>query len=261
MPKSPRSEGSANEVPVDPSTESPKSGENAVVVEERKWTSLFTKNRATANGLSLDYLPPQMLNGKPIVHLDKDEVNQEIKKWSTALIAYFIGDVLGYNALTRYITQFWSNVATPQLYYHEEGYYVIRFRSTEDMNEIFYSGPYTINNRPIILKLWTVDFDFSKEFPTTIPLLVKFPKLLMSCWGKGSLSRIASVIGVLIHADECTAKQTRISYVRMLIEVNVTQPLPDKIAVMDPHEKVFEQEVLYNWKPKFCPKFSMVGHV
>ncbi|XP_055800406.1 uncharacterized protein LOC129869834 [Solanum dulcamara] len=129
------------------------------------------------------------------------------------------------------------------------------------MNEIFYSGPYTINNRPIILKLWTVDFDFSKEFPITIPLWVKFPKLLMSCWGKGSLSRIASVIGVPIYADECTAKQTRISYARMLIEVNVTQPLPDKITVMDLHEKVFEQEVLYDWKPKFFPKCSMVGHV
>lgn len=43
-----------------------------------------------------------MLNGKLVIHLDKDEVNQEIKKWNNALIAYFIGDVLGYDTLTRY---------------------------------------------------------------------------------------------------------------------------------------------------------------
>ncbi|KAH0688961.1 hypothetical protein KY289_016319 [Solanum tuberosum] len=83
----------------------------------------------------------------------------------------------------------------------------------------------------------------------------------MSCWGKGSLSRIASVIGVPIYADECAAKQIRISYARMLIEVNITQTLPDKIVVMDPNGNKFEQEVFYDWKPKFCPKCSMVGHI
>ncbi|KAK6791911.1 hypothetical protein RDI58_010992 [Solanum bulbocastanum] len=183
------------------------------------WTNLFTNNRAVVNGLSLDYIPPQMLDGKPIVQLDKNEVNLEIQKWNSALIAYFIGDVPGYNALTRYINKFWAS-------------------------------PYTINNRPIILKPWTVDFDFNKEFPTKIPLWVKFPKLPMSCWGKGSLSRIVSVIGIPIYADECSTKQTRISYARMLIEVNITHSLSAKIVVMDPNGNKFEQEVFYDWMPK-----------
>ncbi|KAG5609952.1 hypothetical protein H5410_021233 [Solanum commersonii] len=221
------------------------------------WTNLFTNNRTV---VSLDYIPPQMMDGKHVVQLDKDEVNLEIHKWNSALIAYFIGDVPGYNALTRYINQFWTIAVKPKVFYHEDGYYVIRFASIDDMNQILYSGPYTINNRPIILKPWTVNFDFNKEFPTKIPLWLKFPKLPMSCWGKGSLSRIASVIGVPIYADECTANQTKISYARMLIEVNVTQPLLEKIVVMDPTGNKFEQEGVYGWKPKFCPKCSMVGH-
>lgn len=128
--------------------------EETVQKEERAeiWTSLFANNRAAANGLSLDYIPPQMLDGKPVVQLDKNEMNLETQKWNSALIAYFIGDVPGYNALTRYINQFWSTAAKPEVFYHEEGYYVIRFASTDDMNQILYSGPYTINNRPIILK-------------------------------------------------------------------------------------------------------------
>ncbi|WMV24159.1 hypothetical protein MTR67_017544 [Solanum verrucosum] len=152
------------------------------------WTNLFTNNRAVVNGLSLDYIPPQMMDGKHVVQLDKDEVNLEIQKWNSALIAYFIDDVPGYNTLTRYINQFWTNAVKPKVFYHKEGYYVIRFASIDDMNQILYSGPYTINNRPIILKSWTVNFDFNKEFPTKIPLWVKFPKLPMLYWGKGSLS-------------------------------------------------------------------------
>ncbi|KAK6780279.1 hypothetical protein RDI58_022463 [Solanum bulbocastanum] len=89
----------------------------------------------------------------------------------------------------------------------------------KDMQEIFYNGPYTINNKPIILKPWSIDFDLSKEFPTEIPLWVKFPNIPMTYWSKDFLSRIASAVGKPVYADECTTKQTRISFARMLIEL------------------------------------------
>ncbi|XP_019251250.1 PREDICTED: uncharacterized protein LOC109230181 [Nicotiana attenuata] len=130
----------------------------------------------------------------------------------------------------------------------------------EDAKEILYAGPYSIANRPIILKPWTPDFDFTEEFPTDIPLWVKFPKLPMSCWGMRSLSRIASVLGKPIFADECTTKQTRVSYARMLIEINVTKELPSEIWVMEPNGKKFLQDVIYDWKPSFCEKCQTVGH-
>ena len=84
------------------------------------------------------------------------------------------------------------------------------------------------------------------EFLTEIPLWVNFPKLPLNCWGVGSLSKIASDIGVSICADECTTKQTRISYARMLVEVNVTKTIPQKIAVVDPNGKTFLQDVVLN---------------
>lgn len=82
----------------------------------------------------------------------------------------------------------------------------------------------------------------------------------MSCWGVGSLSRIASVIGKSIFADECTPKQTRISYARMLIEVNVTKELPSEVWVMEPNGKKFLQSVTFDRKPAYCEKYLIVGH-
>ncbi|KAG5590670.1 hypothetical protein H5410_041184 [Solanum commersonii] len=112
-----------------------------------------------------------------------------------------------------------------------------------------YTDPYSINNKPIILKQWSPDFDFGSEFLSEIPLWVTFPKLPLNCWGMGSLSRIASAIGVPLFADECTTKQTRISYARMLIEVNVTKEIPQQIAVMDPSGETFTQQVVLEWRP------------
>ncbi|KAH0773896.1 hypothetical protein KY290_011033 [Solanum tuberosum] len=123
--------------------------------------------------------------------------------------------------MQRYVMQFWANVAQLDLYLHEVGYYIFRFQNKEDMQEFFYNGPYTINNKPIILKPWSIDFDLSNEFPTEISLWVKFPNLPMTCWSKDSLSRIASTVGKPVYANECTSKQTRISFARMLIEDNV----------------------------------------
>jgi len=126
--------------------------------------------------------------------------------------------------------------------------------------KVLCAGPYSIANRPMILKQWSADFDFKAAFPTEIPLWIKFPNLPMSCWGSRSLSRIASVLGKPIFADECTTKQTRISYARMLIEVNVSKELPSEIELLDPNGKSFVQDVTYDWKPSYCEKCLMVGH-
>ncbi|KAH0645442.1 hypothetical protein KY284_033326 [Solanum tuberosum] len=227
---------------------------------QEPWVNMFRNNRAANNGMNLSYIPPQIVNGQTMVQLEGKEVQIEEDKWKCALIAYVIGECPGYNTMNRYISLNWAAVAKPAVYLHEEGYYIVKFQNLNDMNEILYTGPYTINNRPIILKQWCPDFDFGSEFLTEIPLWVNFPKLPLNCWGVGSLSRIASAIGVPLFADECTTKQTRISYARMLIEVNVTKPIPHQISVMNPNGGTFMQEVVLEWRPQYCDKCQKIGH-
>ncbi|KAH0701657.1 hypothetical protein KY285_015935 [Solanum tuberosum] len=174
--------------------------------------------------------------GHMVAQLDKQKVEPEIQKWKCALIAYFLGETPGYNVICRYIAANWKNIEAPEVFYHDEGYYIIKFQSIEDMQAIYYTRHYSINNRPIILKQWTPNFDFSVEFPSEIPLWVLFPNLPMNYWGCGSFSRIARLVGNPIYDDECTSEQTRISYARMLIEVE------------------------YDWRSEFCDKCMRVGH-
>lgn len=89
---------------------------------------------------------------------------------------------------------------------------------------------------------------------------IKFPKLPLNCWGNNLLSRIASSIGTPVYADECIAKQIIVSYTRMLIEVDVTKSLFDKINVKDPNGRVFRQTIIYDWKPIFCKKCQVIRH-
>ncbi|KAG5632846.1 hypothetical protein H5410_004563 [Solanum commersonii] len=137
------------------------------------------------------------------------------QKWENLFYQKSIGD-------TWYITKNWGNIGQPDLYLHEDGYYIMKFQNMEDMQE---------------------------EFLTEIPLWFSFPNLPMNCWSCNSLSRIASAIGKPIYADECTTKQSTISYARMLIETNVTKPLLEEITVHNPNGRQFVQEVWFDWWP------------
>ncbi|PHU09900.1 hypothetical protein BC332_21760 [Capsicum chinense] len=90
---------------------------------------------------------------------------------------------------------------------------------------------------------------------------VTFPSLLLNCWSIGLLSRIASGLGNPLCTDDCTSRMERISYVRVLLEIDITVSLPTKLKVMDPNGYIFDQNINYEWWPKYCPTCCQIGHV
>lgn len=75
-----------------------------------------------------------------------------------------------------------------------------------------------------------------------------------------TLSRISSVLENPIYADECTTKVEMISFARVLVEIDVTVPLPQMIKIQDPTGRIFEQEVWYDWVPDYCEVCLQMGH-
>ena len=55
------------------------------------------------------------------------------------------------------------------------------------------------------------------------------------------MSRIVSAIGVPIIVDECTTKQLKMSYARVLVEVDITKEFVKNIKVQDNTWKEFVQ--------------------
>ncbi|XP_075092379.1 uncharacterized protein LOC142172614 [Nicotiana tabacum] len=158
--------------------------------------------------------------------------------------------------MERFIASEWNFTAKPKVYYHNEGQFVVRFNSMEDRDEVLYSGPHMLGTKPMIVKAWLENFDFSKEVLHTIPVWVKFPNLPLNCWGARSLRRISSGLGIPFYADACTTQLDRITYARVLIEMNVTKELPKFIKVTYPNGREFSQRVAYDWVPEFCH----IGH-
>ncbi|XP_056697968.1 uncharacterized protein [Spinacia oleracea] len=112
----------------------------------------------------------------------------------------------------------------------------------------------------MIVKPWSATFNFHAEILRVVPLWIKLPNLPLNCWGTDSLSRIGSLVGVPLYADECTSKQLRISFARILVEVDVTKALPRSVLVQDPSGNTVVQKVIYDWIPPYCKKCKNVGN-
>lgn len=89
---------------------------------------------------------------------------------------------------------------------------------------------------------------------------VKLPNLPLNCWSTDSLSRLGSLLGVPIYADECTTKQLHIPFARILVEMDVTREIPEEIQFEDPNGACLKQKVTYDWLPPFCKKCQKLGH-
>lgn len=129
---------------------------------------------------------------------------------------------------------------------HNDGYFVIRFTSAADRDAVTFPGLYTLFNRPIILRAWSIEFDFNEEVLRTIPLWVKLLNLPLNYSSDKPIRKIGSVLRKPIHVDNCTSKAERISYARLLVEMDVTRPLPGIIKVCDPTGKVIDQSLVYD---------------
>ncbi|XP_006598642.1 uncharacterized protein [Glycine max] len=93
-----------------------------------------------------------------------------------------------------------------------------------------------------------------------MPIWVKLPQLPLCLWGLKSLNKIGSAIGNPLMTDECTTQKLRVSYARILVEVDTTQKLVEEITISDRTGGKIKQIVEYEWKPEFCEKCQKAGH-
>ncbi|KAH0751732.1 hypothetical protein KY285_004880 [Solanum tuberosum] len=70
---------------------------------------------------------------------------------------------------------------------------------------------------------------------------------------------MATAIGKPLYTDNFTASIERISYARILVETDVSQPLIDSIEIVTP-SGTFQQPVEYEWRPSFCTDCMKFRH-
>ena len=218
------------------------------------WRNLFADNRAANSNTMLSHYS-QIYESKSCILSDEDTPCEE---WKRCLIGYVAGKYPGFVTLKSIIANVWKCDATLSI--HENGWLVYEFKKEEDKMAVLNGGPYLIYGRPLLLKSMPEFFDFSKNEMSSVPVWVKLPNLPLKCWSLRSLSKISSLIGKPIQCDRFTASKARISYARVLIEVDLRESLPDTIQIGLPNGLFINQLVIFEALPQFCKACNSIGH-
>lgn len=151
-----------------------------------------------------------LVKGTPTAQLLVDEIEHEANKWKFAVILYVIGESPTISYLRTYLRNQCSIEGEVGIYYHNDGYFVVRCGSEVEKERLLFDGPYMIGSRPVIIKEWKANFCLEEEVLREVPLWIRLPNQPLNCWSVDSLSRIGSVLGRPLCADECTSQQSRI---------------------------------------------------
>jgi hypothetical protein len=232
------------------------SGTSHSTAPVEKWRDLFATNRNTITGPKLPYFSSSC-NDLPC-DLSSDDLDNNYDVWQLCIVGYVAGKSPGFKALENIISSSWKCEAS--LTIHESGWLVYRFNNVDDKLVVLANGPYLIYGRPLIIKAMPEYFDFGTDEMSCVPVWVKFPNLPLKCWSPRCLSKIASKLGTPIQSDQLTFSMSRISYVRVLVELDLLGDLKSSIVINLPNGATLNQPVIYETLPRFCKLCKVLGH-
>lgn len=87
-------------------------------------------------GMALGFVAPTFKQGKPTAQLCGVEIAIEAAKWDRAVILYVIGEAPTITYLKNYVRNHCGIVGNLEIFYHNEGYFLLRFEDLKDKDRM-----------------------------------------------------------------------------------------------------------------------------
>ncbi|XP_074266719.1 uncharacterized protein LOC141590000 [Silene latifolia] len=175
-----------------------------------------------------------------------------------------MGHVLGskpsLKTIQDYVSAHWGTIGTPIVQYFRSGWFSFRFSSEEEMSNVLRKGPWKVGSNSLILKHWSPSFSLEMERVARVPVWILFPGLDPYLWSEKVLSKMASKIGKPLFADPATTEKSKLSFAKIMVEVDVSKDLPTHVVLNVPNIGQITQKVVYEWLPYYCRECGKLVH-
>ncbi|KAH0683154.1 hypothetical protein KY290_021745 [Solanum tuberosum] len=143
----------------------------------------FHRNTMASKGMNLNYFTLVIQNGVKMAKLVKEEVDKKVLAWRAAMILYVVGDSPTISVVSQFIDGQGTFVNNPSSTTLKMDIFLLNSITSDERDRIVHTGPHMINNKPVIVKPWSQEFNFNEEVLNTIPLWTKLLNLPLQCWG------------------------------------------------------------------------------
>ncbi|XP_020698140.1 altered inheritance of mitochondria protein 3-like [Dendrobium catenatum] len=151
--------------------------------------------------------------------------------WNNALIGYSLGPRPYYERLLKAMQKLWPLKGPMSLLSMADGFFLLKFSTSEDLESILSGGPWFLLGKPFILQRWSPKFKPKRDEAAPIPLWIKIVDFPHALWTTTGISRIASYIGIPVSVDALTANRTRLTFARVCVLISKDSVLLDEIPI------------------------------
>ncbi|PWA66581.1 hypothetical protein CTI12_AA326130 [Artemisia annua] len=199
---------------------------------------------------------------------------EDIKKVSEAcalqLYGYFVGTSMDYRVVNANLSKMWRVHGVSDITKTSSELFYFKFKSEEGMKAVLESGPWMVNNIPLVLDVWEPGIWLEKVEPSTIPIWVCVYGIPMELCNGNGIGKIFSGIGKPMLMDKmtkerCLKKSGKLDFASVLVEISAEDPLPNSLEMEYPQighrpATIGKLDVKYEWKPPQCTHCKTFGH-
>ncbi|KAL0923294.1 hypothetical protein M5K25_007345 [Dendrobium thyrsiflorum] len=222
----------------------------------RNWTSMFDPPEASSSdNIPLSFYPEEPMT----IAFYGEKLSKGAEDWNLCLVGYSIGKRPFYEALLGAIRKTWQLKGEFQLLSLSDGFFLLHFSSLEDFDLVWSRGVWFLLGKPFILQKWHPRFRPKRENFDSVPIWIKIHDFPLAYWNSEGISRIASKVGIPLAVDPLTVKRTRLTFVRVCVQVDREAKYPDETPIsLDGDE--FCLKVQYEWRPTPCDYCKSLTH-
>ncbi|KAI6697193.1 hypothetical protein NL676_017312 [Syzygium grande] len=222
---------------------------------QRSWVAVA---RSAEKRYGLSFIPPTIVDGKPLVQISEAILEDSNPKWKECLVGYFVGKKLPFMLTETTVKNVWGNNLVDVMA-NGDGFFFFHIPDESFRRKVLDGGPITILRVPMILKQWHPNLKLIKDQHQSIPIWVKLRDIPYALWSAFGISTIANALGKPLHVDSQTEKMRMLSYARVCIEIKASQIMLDSVDVKL-NDEIWLVKVEYEWRPISCISCGTFGH-
>ncbi|XP_024163929.1 uncharacterized protein LOC112170878 [Rosa chinensis] len=163
--------------------------------------------------------------------------------------------------LVHQLKQLWKGLDLWTVAPLGRGFFMIQFKNLVDMQRVWSLETVRLNSDMLRLIKWSPEFSPSTYKNTFAQVWVPFWDLGFAYWDQQTLFEIASGLSTPLKLDPRTKNSTVGLFAKVLVDIDFSQSLHDKLRITRANGEVVVIGVKYESEPDICSRCGMVGHV
>ncbi|KAH0863180.1 hypothetical protein HID58_080391 [Brassica napus] len=183
--------------------------------------------------------------------------------WKSFVVGHFIGDAPHIGSIHATVNRIWSSSKAGSkidVQFIEKNTVLFRIEDNQMRARVLQRKHWNITDIPLVVNVWSPESAMNPPDLSAMPLWVDLKGVPNNLYSHKGLRCLSKAVGKFVRLHPSTEKCVRLDVARVHVEVDLQQPMVERIAFSDSKGEKREVEVNFPWVPPRCSICCRWGH-